>query len=236
VSALQFAGNQALDSTLLDQALHGVVVGEPYSERELTTIVGLNLGRLYNNYGYLRATFPKITRTNPGAPDAIVRIDVIEGPCFKLGEVAFLGDNLPEAAMQKAAGFQHGTPARWNQVAAQIEQATRVLRSTGYLEATSDAEQHFREGSDTVDLQVRVVKGKLFTFGELVIAGLDPDRQDLISRRWGLRSGAPLNGQYVNDFAREIYPLAGRHVKGIKIGLLPHPGPENVLDVKYTVE
>src|SRR5947209_12307649 len=81
LTALQFEGNQGVDTATLEQALHSVVIGEPYSERDLSSIVALNLRRVYDREGYLRATFPKVSRLNPGAPQATAKVTVEEGPC-----------------------------------------------------------------------------------------------------------------------------------------------------------
>lgn len=80
-----------------------------------------------------------------------------------------------------------------------------------------------------------VDKGPQYMLGDLLFAGLDPDKQDLISRRFEIRSGAPVNEQYVYNFKSEIYSLAGRRVKTVDMQYVPHAGTANVYDVKYEI-
>jgi hypothetical protein len=235
LTALEFEGNHGIDTETLEQALHGIVIGEPYSERELSAVVRLNLPRLYDRKGYLHAAFPKVTRVNPGAPEAIARISIDEGPCFKLGAVHLAGDDLPETAMLKAAAFHPGKPVNWDEVTVGAEMARRVLTSSGYLKAKCETQRVFRSDNATMDLQVAVNKGPQFRLGDLLFDGLDPDHQDLISRRFEIRSGAPVDDQYVFNFQGQVRILAGRPVKRIDLHYLPHAGGSNVLDVKYEI-
>jgi outer membrane translocation and assembly module TamA len=235
LTALQFEGNHAIDSATLEQALHGIVIGEPYSERELSTVVGLNLVRLYDRKGYLRAAFPKVTRVNPGAPEAIARVSIEEGPCFRLNEMQFVGEDLPESAMRKAAALHPGKPANWDEITVGTELARRVLTSLGYVKASYELQRVFPVSSETVDVRMVVNKGPQYMFGDLLFDGVDPDHQDLLSRRFEIRSGAPVDEQYVYNFKSQIYALAGRRVKAVGMRYLAHGSASNVLDVKYDI-
>jgi outer membrane protein assembly factor BamA len=234
--ALQFEGNHAVDSATLNDALRHVILGEPYSEREVSNMAGLNLRRLYDSLGYLSAAFPKVTLVNPGAPEAIAKITIEEGPRWKLGIVSFSGKDLPEAAMRKAGDFHSGTIANWDFLTASIEQARRVVTTQGYLHAGVDTQRTFNSSQQTVDLLIVVNKGPQFLFGDLLFDGIDSDHQDLLSRRWEIKSGAPLNEVYADNFIRQIYPLAGRRIQHLQRKFLPHAGSLNVLDVKYEIQ
>jgi outer membrane protein assembly factor BamA len=58
-----------------------------------------------------------------------------------------------------------------------------------------------------VDVNVEVVKGPQFLFGEVHIEGLDPGTQQRLAGLWKLPGGAPMNQPYIDDFVRSAQPI-----------------------------
>jgi outer membrane protein insertion porin family len=234
LSAVNFEGNRAIAAPVLETAIHALVVGEPYSERDLRQIVLLNLIPLYEEKGYLRASFPKITRVGGAAATVSALVAVDEGRCWQLGKVEFWGDQLPVEQMRKAGEFATGTVANWRLITASLEKAQRVLRADGYLQVRADPARIFQDGSGMVDLRVDVTKGKQFVFGTLKFEGVDPDAQDLMSRRWKLHEGTPLDEPYTDEYWSQIYQLVGHTVKKVEKRLVVRPGTTTI-DVVYKI-
>ncbi|MBV8904691.1 MAG: hypothetical protein JOZ22_13750 [Acidobacteriia bacterium] len=204
---ITFEGNHAIDSATLEKTIHGVAIGQDYSDREFRLIVEANLTAKYEELGYLQVRFPKIVATAQGADSMAAAVTVEEGRPWKLGEIAVSGDNLPVEQMMRAGKFQKGAVANWKEIQKSMGGMYQVLRSDGYLSPHGEASRVFHDDSGIVDLRIDVQKGTRFYFGTLEIRGLNAKETETAQDLWELRPGAPMDAPYLEDYVRKVFNL-----------------------------
>ncbi|MEI9971326.1 MAG: hypothetical protein WDO73_04310 [Ignavibacteriota bacterium] len=106
-----------------------------------------------------------------------VTTGIEEGPQYKLGEVAFVGDSLPLDAIQKVAKFKKGQIADWSEIEKAMWEAEKPVKRTGYLPLPL-----FPNGSYTMTVSRSICAiafrmGPLFHSGQLKIIGLTPEQE-----------------------------------------------------------
>jgi outer membrane protein assembly factor BamA len=205
---INFEGNHAIDSATLERLIHGVAIGEDYSDREFRVIVEANLTTKYEELGYLRVRFPKIVAVQQGADSIAATVTVEEGQAWKLGDVELIGDNLPADQMLRLGKFQKGQVANWKEIQKSFAAMYQVLRADGYLSPHGTPNRIFQDDSGVVDLRVEVQKGVRFYFGTLEIKGLGAKETETAQDMWELRPGAPLDGPYLDDYVRKVFDLS----------------------------
>ena len=202
ISALNFTGEHELTSEQLTAVLAKLGADEGYIGRRFRQLVEINLRRAYEDHGMYRVAFPKITSQKASPGNVNVTVAIEEGPQYKLGDVTFVGDNLPQEAMFKAAQFQKGQIADWSEIQKAIWSAEKPVRRTGYLKASAQPERIFHDDQLLLDLKVPFAMGPKFYAGPLSILGLAPDDEAKARKMWKLRIGDPYDYEYPAEFIR----------------------------------
>jgi outer membrane protein insertion porin family len=232
VSAIRFSGNSLLNSSVLEGAMNKVILGEDYSEYDARNLLTLNISPLYEEKGHLTVAFPKVgfeeTAGVPGQVTVLVTLD--EGQAWSLGTVDLSGDGLPLDEMRTAAQFPLGKLANWKELLACIDKAQTVLQRQGYLNARSTPVRSFQKESGTVNLEIKVNRGRQSMFGVLQLNGLSAEDQDRAVKLWELKNGVPLNGPYVDDYLRALFKVMKGSRKSVSKQLRPQPD-SNLVDV-----
>jgi outer membrane protein assembly factor BamA len=127
-----------------------------------------------------------------------------EGAQFKLGEVSFVGDNLPVEAMLKAAKFKKGQVANWTEIQSGIWAAERPVKRTGYFTAASRSEQILNDDQSVIDVKISFAMGPLFHAGQLKIIGLSPELEAKARKLWKQQPGDPYDFEYAGEFLKEF--------------------------------
>jgi outer membrane protein assembly factor BamA len=166
--------------------------------------VEINLRRAYEEHGMYRVKFPKIDAEKAGAGRVTVTTAIEEGAQFKLGEVSFVGDNLPVEAMLKAAKFKKGQVANWTEIQSGIWAAERPVKRTGYFAAASRSERILRDDQSVLDLKISFTMGPLFHAGQLKIIGLTPELEAKARKLWKAQRGDPYDFEYAGEFLKEF--------------------------------
>ena len=228
VTEVRFEGNQVVDTERLQAATARLIVGGKHSERELRSVIELNLRPLYEEGGYLTVAFPSVKLAGSAAA-----VQVVEGPLWTLGRVSLNGDALPSEPMLKAGAFAEGKPANWKLFLECVTKMEKVLRRDGYLGVSSKPERQFHESDRIVDVRIDVRKGQQFLFGSLELHGLTPPDEEITRPLWKLAAGAPMDEPYIDDFWHEVNQALHGSVKSMSIQMRPHPGA-NIVDVVLT--
>jgi outer membrane protein assembly factor BamA len=210
-----------------------LVVGEGYSRRFLGRVVVKNLLPIYEEKGYLTATFPAIHTTGDAAMNATVTVN--EGPLWRLGNIDLQGDALPSAEMLQAGKFATGAVANWKEILASVDRMIPVLTRDGYLRMHARPERVYHDSTHVVDLLIKVNKGPQFTFGALQITGLDPTAQQHVMSMWKLPAGAPMNELYFTEYFHEALPYLRGRFRTFKREYRQRPN-SNVMDVVITFQ
>ncbi len=216
IASVSFEGSRSIDQDELKRKMQNAVVGQPYSERDVREALRANATPMYEALGYLRVAYPKMTRTTTAPNQAAVVVTVDEGRVWRAGALEFTGDALPNDDMQKAAEFPAGQVANWPLMVASVTRAERILRSRGYIQVSAELVRKFHDDTGVVDLQVGMVRGPQFVFGDLRFEGLSADETDVVGRRFGLRSGAPLDEPYIDTYTAQIQRILGAKARNME--------------------
>jgi outer membrane protein assembly factor BamA len=202
-----------------------LLVGGKHSERELRSVIELNLRPLYEERGYLTVAFPSVKLVGSTAA-----VQVVESALWTLGRVSLNGDTLPTEPMLKPGAFAEGKPANWKLLLECITKMEKVLRRDGYLAVASRPVRQFHDSGQIVDVRIDVRKGRQSFFGSVEFHGLTPADEEIARPLWKLAAGAPMDEPYIDDFWREVYKALNGSAKSIKSQMHPHPD-SNIVDV-----
>jgi len=203
IYSMTFTGQHELTSDALGELLSKLVpADEGYIERHYRQIVELNLRRAYEEHGMYRVQFTKIAPQKAAAGSVTVTTAIEEGPQYKLGDVTFVGDNLPLDAMLKAAKFKKGQTANWTEIQQGIWEAEKPVKRTGYFTASAHPERIFHDGQLVLDLKIPFALGPLYRTGQLKIMGLTPEQEAKVRKLWKLQPGAPYDYAYAAEFLK----------------------------------
>lgn len=230
ISALRFEGNRQISSAALTTAVASLLVGRNYSEREVRNIIDLNGKPLYEELGHLNFAVRTVSTEETRDNSVTVSVLVDDGPQWRLGKVEIQGPELPVDAMRKAAEFPVGHIANWKRMTAGISEMEKVLHRDGYLAAHSVVQRHYRDEAGQVDVVIQVDRGKQFHFGTLQLNGLSAGAEKKALALWNLKSGDPMNTQYLDEFLREAVKGPASEARGLVRQLQARPGSE-VIDV-----
>lgn len=232
VAEVKFTGNSLFPATLLQNKISEVVIGAPYTESGFRALLDTAIRPRYDARGYVKVSFPKIT-TEPArdVSGVVVTVAVDEGSEFKLGDVHIGGHYAAKSAeLLKVAKFKTGEIANFDEIAQGLDRIKRSLRRTGYLHAEAQIDRTVREKTKTVDLTIRIDEGPQFTFGKLIVQGLDLNGEAEVKKLWGLQEGKPFDGDYPDYFLNRV------RSDGIFDNLHKTKAQVNVDDEHHTVD
>lgn len=236
IRSVSFSGNRSVAAAELSAALDRVLADKGYTPRSFASAVELNLRPVYEEHGLYRAQFA------PGGPewsggDVALTVGITEGPAYQFGKVDVSGDALPVQKMLAEAKLPAGKLANWKQIQNGVWEMEKVVKRTGFFEASAVTERSFDDAARTLNLRVQVSKGPLFRFGQVRTSGLGPDLQKEALRLWRPKTGDPYDYAYASDFFQafsrvldfgrlqkweaETKPGAGDHVVDITLVFVP---------------
>lgn len=199
VQSVAFTGNQAVTSGELDAALKPILADADYTDRKFAEVIELNLRPVYEEHGYYRVRFapasPQWTDTGVS-----VAVAVTEGAPYQLGAVEIAGEGLPVDAMSSAAKFPKGKLANWKQIQEGIWEMERVVKRTGFFEASASPDRSYDDAAHVLNLRIAVTKGPLYRFGEVRVTGLSPELEQRAKQTWKPKPGDPYDYSYSNEF------------------------------------
>lgn len=199
IQSVSFAGNQTIASPDLLAVLNRILANEGYTDRKFAGLIEVNLRPLYEQHGLYRVGFsPAKPQWTDGG--VVVKVDVTEGQPYQLGKIDIVGDDLPADRMLSAARLPVGKLANWTQIQTGIWEMEKIVKRTGYFEATARADRSYDDADHIFNLGIRVRKGPLYSFGELRITGLSPQLQERARAIWKLKSGEPYDYAYPSEF------------------------------------
>jgi outer membrane protein insertion porin family len=233
IAGFQFTGRRAVESAALTTIVERLLKGREYSEREVRRVLKFNIQPLYEERGMLTVTFPRVRTVNPqgGTVDVAVHID--EGPVWTLGKVDIVGDGLPLDDLRAAARFGERSSADWKKLMAAVAAMEQPLWRDGYIHVHSNPVRSFRKEELIVDVTVEVTKGLQFVLGILQLSGLGAADQVQAARLCKLRAGDPLNGPYLDEYAKAVIEVVTHRPKYVSRELRVRVGT-NVVDVSLS--
>src|SRR5579863_6477956 len=207
IAEVNFEGNQAVPTTLLQKTIAEVGYGFPYTEAGFLTLLDNSIRPLYDGRGRVGVTFTKVVteKAKNDVNGLAVTVTVNEGPEFRLGDVRITGSYVARSAeLLKLGAFKKGEVANFDELGKGIDRIKRRLRHEGYLHADTAIERTLHHKPETVDVAIRIDEGPQFLFGTLTVQGLDLTGEAEIKKLWGLHQGKPFNADYPDYFLERV--------------------------------
>jgi outer membrane protein insertion porin family len=236
IAEMKFDGANRLPAAELSQIMQKVLGDDGYSQRHFRNFVEVALRQAYEQHGMFKVQFPSIQSTEVTGSALSVTTTIVEGPQYKLADVQFIGDDLPTAAMLKAARFKKGEVANWSEIQQGIWRLEVPVKRTGYMDAVAVPERVLDDANEALVLKLPFRKGPLYHFGEVAFVGLTPEQEAKAQKVWKMKSGDPFDLRYAGDFTQafgqvidlkafndirdKIQPTAGDHVENVTISFL----------------
>jgi outer membrane protein insertion porin family len=205
VAEIQFENNQVIPAKVLQNAIAGVAIGVAYSEDRFREILNNSIRPLYEQRGRIRVSFPSIQAEKAQQVDGLlVKVKVLEGDSYDLGQVQFEGEGLPEKELRQAGDFKSGDIANFTEIQAGVARIKKRLGREGFMHPEVHMARRIQDQSKKVDLIIQVEKGPQYTVGELTVKGLDIYGEAAIRRLWTLKEGTPFDAEYPDYFLQRI--------------------------------
>jgi outer membrane protein insertion porin family len=201
VAQVRFTDTGDITPENLQVAMNPVAIGSVYTEPQFRQLLDTSIRPLYEAKGYLRVKFPKVV--NEPAKDVkgiIVTTQVEQGPVYKLGKIGFTGaDDL-----QPLVKLKTGELANFDEVKLAQGRIEESLRHKGFMQVSSKVNRKINDAEKTIDITYVIEPGPQFTFGKLIVVGLDITTEPELRKMWGLKEGKPFNPQYPAHFLEVV--------------------------------
>ena len=206
VAEVNFEGNTVIKSRTLQQAVSGAAIGSIFTEPRFRQILDLSVRPLYEEQGYLRVAFPKISTAPVKDVNGIgVTVQIEEGAIFQLREVALTGALAGRRDLLKQGGFKLDEVANMTAVRKGVDDMVRSVQRSGHMKAKAETTRKLDDSAKTVDLAVQIDPGPQFAMGKLTIQGLDIQTEPHIRKLWALKGGKPFDIEYPDFFLKRIH-------------------------------
>src|ERR1039457_3069670 len=201
VAQVTFQGNQVVTQGVLREAVHGMAIGSPYSEKGFRELLNNTVRPVYEQRGRVRVAFPEVRAEPVSDVEGVhVFVKIDEGQSYELGKVEIAGPSpVDGAVLIKAGDFKTGDVANFERVNEGLEKIRKAVRRAGYLDAKVTSERGIDDAKKAVDVAVHIEAGAKYTMGKLTIVGLDLNGEAEITRIWTLKAGKTLNPDYPDE-------------------------------------
>lgn len=205
ISQVIVSGNQAVDTGTILRAVNEVAIGVPLSDSRLKAILDGAIKPVYAAKGYAAVSFPKV-ETEPAKSNlgVIVKVEIKDGPLFKVGAIHFRGKGIEEEEIRSNITFKPGQTYDAQKIDNfRIDLAHR-MRMRGLLDASITAQTEPDEEKRAVNVTYNIIPGETYNFQTLDIQGLDITSQPVVAKLWGEKPGHPFNPEYPEFFLKKV--------------------------------
>jgi hypothetical protein len=209
IAFVKFENTGVIPPLDLQRSFNQVAMGVPYSEERLKELLHYNVRPLYEDKARMEVEFcPCKAEPDPETKGVLVTVHVEQGEEYTFGSLTY-PENVPlqPAQMASMLKVKEGEPATMDKVRAGLVAIEDAFKRNGYLKALARHEQKLNTAQKTVDIEVLVQPGALYTMGELRITGLDVITEPAVRKRWGMKPGEPFDGGYPTYFLERIHDM-----------------------------
>lgn len=233
VLSIAFEGNASLDAGRLKAQLQVTRQGGWYRPDVLAADLP-RLEQYYRDEGFLKASIgqPTVEMRDVAGKGAMaaIRIPVVEGPRFTLGEIAVRNVQvLRSATLLQMAPIRPGDPYNRTRIMEWRERIAEAYRSMGHLRFSSDLKEEIREVRRVVDCTLECTEGSAYYVGKISVVG-DPSIDSLdFKRRLMVSEGGLYNPEMLSlsiAFVNQMRTYRPITMSDVEI---------NVDDAKHTV-
>jgi outer membrane protein insertion porin family len=242
VCKLTYVGARAIPEATLVQKSGGILDND-YSRAFVTGFAEANLLPLYQERGYLRASFspPKAKpETSADCEKGVaVTMYVDEGSIYVWDRAEWSGAAaLTPQELDAALGMRPREVANRAKIDKGLLAVRKAYGRKGYIEARVRAAPAFDDENRSVAFRFQVEEGPQYRMGELTVTGLNEVDANNLRGRWRLLHGDVYDEGYLEEFVKKQLPefqkdalRAGRPLPALK--LLSKAAPDRE---KHTVD
>ncbi|MFD2164475.1 outer membrane protein assembly factor BamA [Paradesertivirga mongoliensis] len=207
---------------------------DKYEEDKRTMIAKMH------DKGYRDAEIVKDTLIlNPDKTISLA-LTVYEGPKYYFGDVTFAGNAIYSTAdLTRMLGINKGDVFSEEKLQKKIngnpngEDVSSLYLNNGYLTFNADPVQT-RVHGDTIDVEVRIYEGPLYTINKVTLKGNDITNDRVVMREIRTKPGDKFNKDLVVRTTREIAALGNFDEQKTDVRPTPNPA-DGTVDIEYTV-
>jgi outer membrane protein insertion porin family len=233
IKAIRFEGNQAFTEKQLRNMMAtdewGLLHFFTDSGVLKTDVLKQDIGKLnafYLNNGYINAQIgePEVTHDAKGI---YVKIRVIEGKPFKVGNVEIQGDPLQTSreTLRENLAILGKTYYNREAIVRDIDTLTRVCNDEGYAYADVTPRTKAQEKTQTVDIVYEIAKGKQVYFNRISIVGNTRTRDKVLRRQLNIVEGDLYNSSKM----KQSYMALNRLRYFEEVDFQSEKGPDDTL-------
>ena len=214
LDSIQFEGNQHFSQEDLEDSLktkrrrwYSIVTkyldksgtySEPVFIQDLQKV-----NEKYTNEGFIQAEVgdPQVTvvKDDSGKDALAVRVEIREGPQYRVGQVDVQGDpSLDEAALRERIRLKEGEVFNRSSLTADVEDLERYYTDRGFFYASVSPRTSLEESDLTVDVAFDVKKGDLHFIREIDVTGNTNTVDEVIRREMRVVEGQLYSARQVN--------------------------------------
>ena len=209
IAFVKFENTGVLSPLDLQRSFNQVAMGVPYSETRLKELLHYNVRPLYEDKGRMEVEFcPCPTEPDADTKGVLVTVHIEQGEEYSFGSLEYPRDvPLQTDQMVSMLKVKEGEPASMGKVRAGLVAIEDAFKRNGYMKALARHEQKLNTAQKTVDVEILVQPGALYTMGELTITGLDVITEPAVRKRWGMKTGEPFDAGYPVYFLERIHDM-----------------------------
>jgi beta-lactamase regulating signal transducer with metallopeptidase domain len=276
IQSITFVGNQAIDSGTLkrrltrnrERSIWTRLFAGPSAYQEAGFREDKErIEEYYRDHGYLtvRVGAPELKFVRDSAdrktPVVDLRIPVVEGPRYKVGEISFDGNTVVKTdALRLMFKVERGAYYSENTIRTGLEKAREAYGASGYFEFTGYPDFTIRDrqypaeadtpdslraaptkpatGPPIVDITVRLQEGPQFFVNSLAFTGSTTRGDSVIRGEVRLVEGGVFNTEALKSSVKRLNQLG--YFKPIKgstdVDVRKTPGEDNRVDVRVKLE
>lgn len=210
ISKLEF-GDPALAANKTIRQHLGEVQGKAYSRMMIDLFLAEQVRPVYLQQGFLRVKLgpPEIRLSgnpNQKLPDQIpVFVPVTPGPVYRWKGAQWTGNAaLSVFTLNNLIGLKTGDVANGMTLEAAWDRMQEEYGHLGYLDAKVEAESDFDDQAHTVYYRIRIVEGRPYKFGKLVLTEISPTAERRLRAAWPILSGDVFDKTKFEDFLLKL--------------------------------
>lgn len=210
VCKINYTGARAVPEAALIEKSGGIFDND-YSRAYVAGFVEGNLLPLYQERGYLRASFAppkaKPEQSDDCGPGVALTFYVDEGAIYVWDKAVWEGNSaLAPQELDAALGMKTREVANALKVEKGMASVRKAYGRKGYLAVRLRSVPEFDDAERRVTYRVQVAEGPQYKMGELAVTGLSEADVNNLRGRWRLLHGEVYDEGYLEEFVKKAVP------------------------------
>jgi outer membrane protein insertion porin family len=207
IYSVDFRGMKLIPPEELRSAISGSAIGLAYRERDFQELLQFKIGSLYEARGRLRVKFPEV-KVAPSKKEEVNGLDIVvrieEGDEYNLGEIRMEGMGGDAGDWLTVGSFRQGVVVNMSEVDEGRRKMEAAVKRSGYLDVRIATKRFIDDKRKAIDLEFTIEPGERYTFGKLIIKGLDLISEPVVRKMWSVQAGDFFNPEYPDVFLQRL--------------------------------